>query len=484
MIHSGKMLYGLICYGLFVSGLFVGTAAPHARGGLLANPQAVDSVIAGLQHYIPARMQADAVPGLSIALVQNHRIIWTEGFGVKNRLTGKAVTPKTVFEAASISKVITAYTALRLVEEGKLTLDNPVHALLKKSWIESSAFADKITLRHLLSHSSGLGDDVLFGNKHIAFQPGTEFLYSGLGFEYVRELIEQVSDKSLEEVAKEKVFGPLGMTGSSFVDKRPVMAYMANGHMPYMLPFLAFLLPFMVILMITGIIILILTKVIKGTFRPALSLKAGALVFVLLLTGMLLHRLIGTPFPNLVWTSLLLGMVFILFMILLYLLYRRLLLLIGREKNLGTAITTLWMIFAIIIFATIVNRLTGPVPKNFSATPSAVGSLKSTAPDLAALLIELSRPLYLNNNLASQIDSAQVQINEDFSWGLGIGIQHTRHGDAIWQNAITFAFRGIMVIYPQQGYGVVVLTNSETGLPVACDIAERALGGEAKYKYF
>jgi hypothetical protein len=51
--------------------------------------------------------------------------------------------------------------------------------------------------------------------------------------------------------------------------------------------------------------------------------------------------------------------------------------------------------------------------------------------------------------MASQIDSPQVNINQDFSWGLGIGIQHMIYGDAIWQNAITFAFRGIMVIYPR-----------------------------------
>jgi hypothetical protein len=77
-----------------------------------------------------------------------------------------------------------------------------------------------------------------------------------------------------------------------------------------------------------------------------------------------------------------------------------------------------------------------------------------------------------------------VKINQDFSWGLGVGIQHTIHGDAIWQNAITLAFRGVMVMYPREAHGVVVLTNSDSGLPVAYNIAEKALGGEAKWKFF
>jgi hypothetical protein len=142
------------------------------------------------------------------------------------------------------------------------------------------------------------------------------------------------------------------------------------------------------------------------------------------------------------------------------------------------------MIISLLVFLKIVNSCSGPVPKNNSDDVSAVGSLRSTAPDLAIFLIELSNPQYLRKGVASQIDSLQISINQDFSWGLGIGIQHSVHGDAIWQNAITFAFRGIMVTYPREGHGVVVLTNSESGLPVAYDIAERALGGRARWKFF
>jgi len=157
---------------------------------------------------------------------------------------------------------------------------------------------------------------------------------------------------------------------------------------------------------------------------------------------------------------------------------------LSQRKVLKVAITTLWIILSFIIFLKITGSITGPVPKNRSDKASAIGSLRSTAPDLANFLIELSNPRNLSKGIASQIDTVQVNINEDFSWGLGIGIQHSSYGDAIWQNANTFAFRGIMVIYPHEGHGVVILTNSDAGLPVVYDIARKALGGKAKWIFF
>ena len=65
------------------------------------------------------------------------------------------------------------------------------------------------------------------------------------------------------------------------------------------------------------------------------------------------------------------------------------------------------------------------------------------------------------------------------SWGLGPGIHHSEQGDALWQNGQTPGFRSLIVIYPEQQIGVVVLTDSDQGFPLACDVAQRALGGSA-----
>lgn len=474
-------------YWSLICSIFIYPDYSFSRDLPLRISEPVDSVIADLKFYIPNRMNEADVAGLAIALIRNNRIVWTDGFGVVNRLTNRHVSPETVFEAASISKVVTAYIALRLVEKGQLSLDEPVHIYLKKPWLPPSPYADRITLRHLLSHSSGIADDPLFITKRIMFEPGSDFLYSGMGAEYVKELIEQVTGKSLEEIAREIVFNRLGMSSSSFVNEPGVMTHMANGHIRYLVPLLCFLIPFMLITLIAGIIILILTRIIRKSWRISWQLKVGLFAFAFLLTDLLLYIFIGKAFPNLIWVTIIAAIVFSVLLLLSYIFIRRLMSYISRlrqKKILQTTITTIWMVICLIIILRIANSLAGPLPRNHSSEASAIGSLRSTAPDLAAFLIELTDPRFLSESIASQIDSAQVNINQDFSWGLGIGIQHTIYGDAIWQNANTLAFRGIMVMYPKEGHGVVVLTNSELGLPVAYDIAEKALGGEAKWKYF
>ena len=164
-----------------------------------------------------------------------------------------------------------------------------------------------------------------------------------------------------------------------------------------------------------------------------------------MLSELVLYIFIGKPFLNLIWTTILCALVFFVFLFLTYIFIRRMILFIkplSQRKVLKVAITTLWIILSFIIFLKITGSITGPVPKNRSDEASAIGSLRSTAPDLANFLIELSNPRNLSKGIASQIDTVQVNINEDFSWGLGIGIQHSSYGDAIWQNANTFAFRG------------------------------------------
>ena len=478
----------IICYCFFIycsllnSGSFL-----YAQKTPLRISEPIDSIIADLKSYIPDRMREADIPGLAIALIRDNKIVWTDGFGVTNRLTNKPVSSKTVFEVASISKVVTAYIALRLVEKGKLSLDKPVKIYLKKAWLSPTKYTDKITLRHLLSHSSGLGDDLLFMDKNIVFEPGSDFLYSGIGFLYVQEVIEQLTGNSLEKTAQEYVFNPLVMSSSSFVNDTSVMNHIANGHVHYTLPLLAFLIPFIIILVIVSIVSLIANRIIKKSWR--LSWQISVIVFVIsfVLTESLLYLFIGKPFPNLIWANIICAIVFLSSLILSYLLFRRLIifLLPTRQKRvLRTTLSSIWMLIIIVLFLKIANSINGPIPKNNSIYVSAIGSLRTSAPDLATFLIELANPRYLSEDIASQIDSIQVNINQNFSWGLGVGIQHSMYGNAIWQNGITFGYRSVIVIYPEEGHGVVVLTNIESGLPVAYNIAKRALGGKAEWESF
>ncbi len=139
----------------------------------------------------------------------------------------------TVFEVASISKVIAAYAALGLVERGVLSLDEPVHHYLSQPWLPPSAYAEQITLRHLLTHTSGLTNNVNPVNKSIVSQPGERYEYSGVGFIYLQEVLEQVTGKSLEQIAQELVFEPLEMDSSSYVNPPKLMPRLAYGHINY-----------------------------------------------------------------------------------------------------------------------------------------------------------------------------------------------------------------------------------------------------------
>lgn len=105
--------------------------------------------------------------------------------------------------------------------------------------------------------------------------------------------------------------------------------------------------------------------------------------------------------------------------------------------------------------------------------------MRATAGDLATFLIELADPQYLDAETAQELRTSQVRLSSEMSWGLGPGIQHSRQGDALWQWGQHLDFQSVMIIYPELGYGAVVMTNNDLLNPgVAVDIAHRALGGE------
>lgn len=447
----------------------------------------LDDIILDLQTYIPARMRPAGVPGLAITLIRDYRVVWTAGFGLANRFTGAAVTPATAFEVASNSKVVTAYAALRLVDQGRLSLDEPIAAYLTDPWLPPARHADKITLRHLASHSSGLSDNLFPLDKSVAFEPGTDFLYSGVGALYMQEAIEQVTGGSLEDVARDLVFQPLEMLSSSFVNTSDILRRMANGHMTCIFPLLAFLIPFAGILLATFLIGIPFVRMSTGQWHPPRRMWLGIATLAAVLTMVLHAVVIGRALPNMALFSTLCGLAFAIILLLVLVIGRRLLALAfarrpkGEPKRTPTVLLGVACAFVLLWLSA---SLSVPIPRVPSPRPSAVGSLRTTALDLASFLIELANPQHLSPSLAAQIRTPQIRINDDFSWGLGIGIQHSQQGDAIWQNGMTFGFKSVMVIYPRHGWGVVVLTNSDDGLSVAYDVAARALGGKARWRSF
>ncbi len=437
------------------------------------------SIIGDLTNYIPDFMRREHIPGVAVALIRDGEIVWTEGFGVKSTLTAEPVTSETIFEVASNSKVVTAYLALRLVDQGRLSLDEPLNTYLREPWLPPSESRNTITLRHVLSHSSGLGHSTT--SRENLFAPGRGYSYSAVGFQYLQAVIEQVTGQSLEQVAQELAFAPLGMSSSSFVNRKDLTSRTANGHLRAVVPVLLFAILYAISLIIVGLIGLVILRFRTGTWRPAGRGAMGALAvafFLSLLPAFILLGLSGLL--EFAWLIALCGLVVAIVVMLTFIAGRLLIrrLFPGRWWLQATS-SIVWSLLILIGFVLLASRITNvPVPRWPATSAQAAGSMRATVGDMAAFLIELSDPQHLSPEMAAALRESQVSLSTDLSWGLGPGIQHSRQGDALWQWGQHIDFQSLSMIYPAHGFGVVVCTNSDLFNPdVALDIAHRALGG-------
>ena len=194
---------------------------------------------AGKTYKLEDRMRQFKVPGLSVAVFDDRRIRWARGYGYANSETRELVDQHTRFQAASISKPVTAFAVLRLVLAKRLDLDRDVNDYLVKWKIPDSPFTQtqKVTIRRLLSHTAGLnvagfaGYDassvipdaigVLDGRGNspalrVEAVPGSKYAYSGGGYVVLQQLIEDQSGVPFETYLQAQVLRPLGMNESSF----------------------------------------------------------------------------------------------------------------------------------------------------------------------------------------------------------------------------------------------------------------------------
>jgi CubicO group peptidase (beta-lactamase class C family) len=189
------------------------------------------ATITTLQERLPELMKEATVPGVSLALIRGGRTYWVGNFGVRDAKSQQSVTDDTIFEAASLSKPVLAYGALKLVDQGKLDLDAPLTRYLPKPYIKGDARLEMITARYVLSHRTGFPNWRGDGNPlTIRFTPGERFSYSGEGFVYLQKVVEQLTGKSLNDYMTEAVFVPLGMTSSSYVWRADYDSRTAFGH--------------------------------------------------------------------------------------------------------------------------------------------------------------------------------------------------------------------------------------------------------------
>ncbi len=187
-----------------------------------------------LDNRIPKLMKNYNIPGVTIALVKEGKVVWTNAYGFADKEKGRKITVEDHCRVESISKSVTAWGVMKLVEQGKIELDNPLAYYLKSWKLPESKFSEEeITIRQLLNQTSGmpLGTvGVHYSPKEatpslrkslskvaILFQkPGTSFSYSNTGFNLLELLIEEVTGKDFASYMKEEILLPLGMKHSSF----------------------------------------------------------------------------------------------------------------------------------------------------------------------------------------------------------------------------------------------------------------------------
>jgi CubicO group peptidase (beta-lactamase class C family) len=229
--------------------------------------------VAGLPGWrLADRMRLHGVPGVSVAVIRDHRIDWVGSYGLADTTAGAPVTPATLFSAGSISKLVTAVLALRLAQEGVVSLDAPVNTVLR-SWRlaeNERTRATPVTLRLLLGHRGGTSQSAYFGfaprqsryptvvevlsGQRIAESrpvvvnqpPGAGFGYSGGGYMVAQLALMDATGRPFEALARERLFAPLGMRSATFEQPLPAAlapraawAYSANAWfkgMPYVYP--------------------------------------------------------------------------------------------------------------------------------------------------------------------------------------------------------------------------------------------------------
>lgn len=232
-----------------------GTSAAGALAGCsgLSGDGAGGSLPADLEERVPALLERYDVPGASIALVQDGDLTWTGAFGEANPEDGRETTDDTPFRVQSITKSVTAWGVLKLVERDDIALDDPVGAHVS-SWDfpEAEYSWEEVTIRRLLSHSAGFPpggyDDVppdeeppslrdaLSGDAGAPAArpidpPGSAFRYSNPGYALLELLIEDVTGRDFAAYMDDEILAPLGMADATFEWTDRVRSALATEHL-------------------------------------------------------------------------------------------------------------------------------------------------------------------------------------------------------------------------------------------------------------
>jgi CubicO group peptidase (beta-lactamase class C family) len=210
-----------------------------------------DENSAKVDAYVNGEMRAEKIPGLALAIVRDGKIVKSQGYGLANIELDVAVKPETIFQTGSVGKQFTATAVMMLVQEGKIHLDHPIGKYLP----DSPASWNNVTVRNLLTHTSGVPDyesdslakkgaafinlrndyteDELFAKFSglpLDFPPGSKWSYSNSGYVLLGILIHKVAGQFYGDLLQERIFQPLGMTSTRIISEADIIPNRAAGY--------------------------------------------------------------------------------------------------------------------------------------------------------------------------------------------------------------------------------------------------------------
>jgi CubicO group peptidase (beta-lactamase class C family) len=209
-----------------------------------------DAVSTKVDAAVEAQRKAQKIPGVSVAVCRDGKIVKAAGYGEANVELAVPVTPESIFQTGSVGKQFTSMAIMMLVEEGKLGLDDKVTKYIP----ESPAAWKDVTIRHLLTHTSGIADyggeeesmgkGVInfrkdyteeqlvptFAKMPMDFAPGEKWSYSNTGYVLLGIVIHRVTGKFYGDFLQERIFGPLGMTATHIISEADIVLHRSSGY--------------------------------------------------------------------------------------------------------------------------------------------------------------------------------------------------------------------------------------------------------------
>jgi CubicO group peptidase (beta-lactamase class C family) len=209
---------------------------------LLAFPEPQADPAAAIDAFVRAEVARQRIPGVAVAVVTGGKVLVSRGFGLANVEHQVPATEETIFQSGSVGKMFTSTAVMLLVEDGKIALSDPVAKFLTGAPPAWKA----ITVRHLLTHTSGIPDyangidlrkdyteeeltRMAYAMK-LAFTPGEKWQYSNTGYLLLGFIIGKASGTFYGDVLAERVFKPLGMTTAAIISEADIVPHRAAGY--------------------------------------------------------------------------------------------------------------------------------------------------------------------------------------------------------------------------------------------------------------